>query len=254
MPADIGLLALVDLYTEGAVPSGAIVPVLSFLASHAGVSPSKDSSSSRDCWQEARDGIHMVSSVRAFEVLLSPFPAAVGLPRRRLWHLFLARLWAVDCLDALHEFFDSLPALLATKEDMRRMVEPEEGARPGRVPLVSNSPLAMFVRRAHLEFNRLQFEDASALWTDFIVYRQQTAPAWTRRNPSASPVRYDRVLDISEPDWGGGAPSIEYIAYGDISASRVPASIHCLDGLIEFQVAQMQSESSAVRRPPRAVS
>ncbi|ROW07174.1 hypothetical protein VPNG_07391 [Cytospora leucostoma] len=240
MPSDIGLLALVELYTEGAVPSGAIIPVLSFLASHTGIDPTKDSSSSRECWQKAQDDIHMVNSVKAFEVLLSPFPAAVGLPGRRLWHLFLAKLWAIDSLDALHEFFDSQPMLLATKEDIRLMVEPEDGAQTSRFPLVSNSPLAMFVRRAHLEFNRLHFEDVSTLWKDFIVYRQPTASAWIRRNPSSSPVHFDKVLDISKSDWGEGAPSIEFIAYGDISASRVPASIHCLDGLIEFQVAQMQ--------------
>ncbi|KAK7743804.1 APC5 protein [Cytospora paraplurivora] len=168
MPSDISLLALVELYTEGAVPSGAIIPVLSFLASHTGIDPTKDSSSSRECWQKAHDNIHMVNSVKAFEVLLSPFPAAVGLPGRRLWHLFLAKLWAIDSLDALHNFFDSQPTLLATKEDIRRMVEPEDGTQKSRIPLVPNSPLAMFVRKAHLEFNRLHFEDASTLWKDFI--------------------------------------------------------------------------------------
>lgn len=244
MPSDIGLLVLIELYTEGAVPSGAVIPVLSFLASHTGIDLIKDSSSPQGRWQKAQDDILLVNSVKAFETLLHPFPAAVGLPGRRLRDLFLAKLWAIDSLDALHEFFDNLLMLLATKEDIRCMVEPEGVAQTSRIPLMSNSPLAIFVRRAHLEFNRLHFDDASNLWKDFIVYRQPTASAWMRRNPSSSPVHFDKVLDVSESDWGEGAPSIEFITYGDLSATRVPASVHCLDRLIEFQVAQMQSEST----------
>lgn len=251
MPSDMGLLALVALYTEGAVPSAGIIPVLSFLASHTGVDSAKESSSPQACWQKAQDDIHLVNSVKAFETLLLPFPAAIGVPGRRLWDLFVAKLWAIDSLDALHEFFDTQATLLATKDEIRLMVEPEDGVQSTRVPLMSNSPLAMFVRRAHLEFNRLHFEDASNLWKDFIVYRHPTASAWTRRKPSSSPARFDSVLDISEPDWGEGAPSIEFIAYGDLSSVRASASVHCLDGLIEFQVAQMQSESTCGRCYPR---
>lgn len=240
MPSDIGVLALVELYTEGAVPSGAIIPVLSFLASHTGIDITKDSSNPQGRWQKAHDDILLANSVKAFETLLHPFPAAVGLPGRRLRDLFLGKLWAIDSLDALHGFFDSLPMLLATKEEIRCMVEPEDGPQTTRVPLMSNSPLAMFVRRAHLEFNRLHFEDASNLWKDFIVYRQPTASAWVRRKPSSSPVHFDKVLDLGASEWGEGATSIESITYGDLSATRVSASVHCLDRLIEFQVAQMQ--------------
>lgn len=244
MPSDIGLLVLIALYTEGAVPSSAIIPVLSFLASHTGIDPAKNRSSPQSRWQKAQDDIHLVNSVKAFETLLLPFPAAVGLPGRRLWDLFLAKLWAVDSLDALHDFFDSQLALLATKEDVRLMVEFGDGAQSSSFPLMSNSPLAMFARRAHLEFNRLHFEDASSLWKGFIIYRQPTAPTWTRRNSLSSPARFDKVLDDSESDWGEGAHTIESIAYGDLGAFRVSASAHCLDKLIEFQVAQMQSESA----------
>lgn len=242
MPSDIGLLVLIELYTEGAVTGAAVLPVLSFLASHTGIDVIKDSPSPQDRWQKAQDDILLVNSIKAFETLLLPFPAAVGLPGRRLRDIFLAKLWAIDSLDALHEFFDSQPTLLATKEDIRGMIEPNDGAQVTRIPLMSNSPLAMFVRRTHLEFNRLHFDDTSNLWKDFIVYRQPTASAWMRRNPSSGPVSFDKVLDVSESEWGEGASSIEFIAYGDLSATRVPASIHYLDRLIEFQVAQMQSK------------
>lgn len=242
MPSDLGLLVLVELYTEGAVPSDGIIPVLSFLASHTGTDVNKNIPGPHGLWQKAQDDIDLARSIKTFESLLLPFSAAVGLPGRRLWDLFLSKLWAIDSLDALHEFFDSRSSLLATKEDIQQMVDPEHGAQTSTVPLLPNSPLALFVRRAQLEFSRLQFSDASNLWKDLIVYRQSTASAWMRRNPSSSPVRFDKVLDICEQDWGIGAASIESIAYGDLNSSHVPVSTHFLDRLIEFQVAQMQSK------------
>ncbi|KAI3398622.1 hypothetical protein diail_8970 [Diaporthe ilicicola] len=240
MPSDIGLLVLVELYTEGAVPGDGIIPVLSYLASHTGTDVNKDPPSPQGQWQKAQGDIDLASSIKTFEALLLPFSAAVGLPGRRLWDIFLSKLWAIDSLDALHEFFDRRFSLMATKEDIQHMIDPEQGAQSSRVPLLPNTPLALFVRRACLEFNRLQFSDASTLWKDLIVYRQATASAWMRRNPSSSPVRFDKVLDICEEDWGTGAASIESIAYGDLSSSRLPVSAHFLDRLIEFQVAQMQ--------------
>lgn len=242
MPSDIGLLVLVELYTEGAVPGDGIIPVLSFLASHTGTDVNKDLPGPHGLWQKAQDDIDLVKSIKIFESLLLPFSAAIGLPGRRLWDLFLSKLWAINSLDALHGFFERRASLLATKEDIQHMVDPEPGAQTSRIPLLSNSPLALFVRRAQLEFHRLQFSDASSLWKDLIVYRQPTAPAWVRRNPSSGPVRFDKVLDICGQEWGDGAVSIESIAYGDLSSSDTPVSAHCLDRLIEFQVAQMQSK------------
>lgn len=241
-PRDIGLLQLISIYCEAAVSSDGILPVLGFLARHIGTDLKTDSPSPQSRFQKAHDDIDLIKSVKAFETLLQPFHAAVGLPGRRLWDLFLAKLWAIDSLDALHQFFDQLLALLANKDDIRQMVEPEEGAATTRIPLTIHSPLALYVRRAQLEFNRLHFSEASNLWKDFIVYRQPTAAAWQRRNPSPGTCRFDKVLEIGALDWGEGAASIESIAYGDLYDAHVPVSANGLDHLIEFQVVQMQSE------------
>lgn len=243
MPSGIVSLVLVQLYTQGAVPGHAIIPVLSFLASHTGIDLTRGLSSPRRRWQKVLDDILLPSSVEAFETLLHPFPAAVGPPGRRLRDLFLAKLWAVDSLDAFHQFFDRLPTLLASKEEVRHMIEPKDAPRTSRMPLMSNSPLALFVRTSRLEFNKLLFEDVAKLWRDFVAYRQPTAPSWARRNPLSSTVHFDKVLALGASDWGEGASSIESIAYGgDLGATRVGASAHCLDRLIRFQVAQVQSE------------
>lgn len=240
-PRDISLLALVSIYCDAAVPAAGILPVLSFIARHIGADANKDSPDSSRPFQKAKDDIDLIKSIKSFETLLQSYPAAVGLPGRRLWDLFLAKLWSIDSLDALHQFFNLLPSLLATKDDIRQMIEPEEGTSITRIPLTSNSPFALFVRRAQLEFSRLPFSEASSLWKDFIIYRKPTAATWARRNPSPDACSFDKILEISEVEWGEGAAAIETITYGDLNSLRIPVSIHSLDNLIEFQVAQMQS-------------
>lgn len=244
-PKEISLLALISVYCEAAVPADGILPVLNFLARHTGTDSTGELTNlpKESQFQKAQDDIDLIQSIKAFETLLQPFPTAVGVPGRRLWDLFLVKLWNIDSLDALHQFFEKLPALLADKDDIRRMVEPEEGATTTRIPLAIHSPFALFVRRAHLEFSRIQFSDASSLWKGFIVYRQPTAAAWFRRNPALSSTRFDKVLEDSESDWGEGAAAMESIAYGDLPSFNVPVSVNSLDSLIEFQVAQMQSKS-----------
>lgn len=243
-PKEISLLALISVYCEAAVPADGILPVLNFLARHTGADSIGEITNlpKENQFQKAQDDIDLVQSIKAFETLLQPYHTAVGLPGRRLWDRFLAKLWTIDSLDALHQFFDDLPALLANKDDIRQMVEPEEGVIVTRIPLTIHSPLALFVRRAHLEFSRIQFSDASSLWKGFVVYRQPTAAAWFRRNPSQISSRFDKVLEDSASEWGEGASALEAIAYGDLPSLQVPVSVSSLDNLIEFQVAQMQSK------------
>lgn len=240
-PRDICLLTLISIYCDGAVPSDGLLPVLDFLARHTGTEQVKESPTPEGRFQKAHDDIDLIKSIKAFDTLLQSFPAAIGLPGRRLWDLFLGKLWAVDSLDALHQFFDELPSLLATKEDIRRMVEPDGISSSTKTPLMLNSPFALFVRRSHLEFSRLPFSEAATLWKDFIVYRQPTATTWMRRNPSSPILTFDKVLEVSAPDWAEGAASIEAITYGDLGTSQISVSANSLDNLIEFQVAQMQS-------------
>lgn len=241
-PKEISLLALLTIYCEAAVPSDGILPVLNFIARHTGTDVTGDASSPQSRFQKVQDDIDLIKSIKAFDTLLQPFPAAIGLPGRRLSDIFVAKLWAIDSLDALHQFFDQLPSLLATKEDIRRMVEPEEGITSVRIPLMPNSPFALFARRAHLEHSRLPFANAANLWKDFVVYRQPTAAAWVRRNPLSNSCCFDKVLEMSEEQWGDHAPSVANVVYGDLSTARIPVSANALDGLIEFQVSQMQSK------------
>ncbi|KAK4102745.1 hypothetical protein N658DRAFT_422966 [Parathielavia hyrcaniae] len=247
-PSKIALLALVQLYIEGAVPNNAIVPVINFLASHlldcslAGPSPAP-----AEQWKRAENTISLAVSVQHFEELLASFAAIDRLPGRSLWDRFLEKLWGIDSLHTLHDFIDQLPNLLArTKAELREMAERGE-TPPAGVLLSRTSPFAAFVRKSHLDFSTMPFDQVADLWRTFVKYRQPTAPYWRRRNPQHSRLSFDSVLLEGEHEWGAQTDEIAVAAYGnmllmDDHDPSVPVSADDIDALLEFQIEQVQSE------------
>lgn len=247
-PAKIGLLALIDLYTEEAVPNDAIIPVLNFLASRLldcdltetpAIAPANR-------WAKAENSIRLIVSIQDFEQLLGPFAAVDRIPGRRLWDRFLEKLWGIDSLHALQEFFEKQPHLLAkTKDELRRMAERGEDLPTG-IFLSRNSPFGAFVRRSHLEFSRLQFHSTAELWKAFVKYRQPTANYWRRRNPHHSRLSFDSVLMTGEHEWGENTEELAVVAYGsmllgdDDHTSLV--STDDIESLLEMQVEQIHSK------------
>jgi anaphase-promoting complex subunit 5 len=247
-PAKIGLLALIELYIEGAVPNDAIVPVINFLASHLlDCDLGSASPSIADQWKKADSTIRLTVSVQHFEQLLGPFAAADRLPGRRLWDRFLEKLWGIDSFHSLHEFIDHLPNLLArSKDELRQMAERGEEP-PSGVLLSPNSPFGAFVRRAHLEFSRLQFDHATELWKMFVKYRQPTAGYWRRRNPNYHRLSFDSVLQTGEHEWGTQTDEIAVAAYGNMllmgdQDTTLPVTTDDIESLLELQIAQVHSE------------
>ncbi len=247
-PAKIGLLALIELYIEGAVPNDAIVPVINFLTSHLlDCDLGSASPSIADQWKKADSTIRLTVSVQHFEQLLGPFAAADRLPGRRLWDRFLEKLWGIDSFHSLHEFIDHLPNLLArSKDELRQMAERGEEP-PSGVLLSPNSPFGAFVRRAHLEFSRLQFDHASELWKMFVKYRQPTAGYWRRRNPNYHRLSFDSVLLTGEHEWGAQTDEIAVAAYGNMllmgdQDTTLPVTTDDIESLLELQIAQVHSE------------
>lgn len=251
MPAKIGLLAVIELYTEE-LSGEAVLPILSFVTSHLiDLDSATSSSDPQTPWRSVKRDLSLVESIKDFEQLLTPYQVVNGLPGRRLWDVFLSKIWTIDSLDALHGFFEHRTALLVkTKEEQKRMAEAGIQPQTDRILLSRNSPFGTFVRRSQLEFNRLRFSDASSLWIDFVKYRQPTAQAWQRRNPAAGPLSFDAVLLAGQHEWGAATAALVSTTYGDLltSTSDVSASVSTdyLDNLLEFQIAQMQSKS----RPP----
>ncbi|OBS24012.1 hypothetical protein FPOA_04560 [Fusarium poae] len=254
-PAKIGLLALVELYVEGAVLSDAILPVLSFVTSHLmDHTPSKASADHSERWSKAERTVGLVISIKDFEKLLGSYPFLMGMPGRRLWDQFLGKLWDINSLDALHNFFDNLSGMLAkTKEERKRLaelgqpVEEEEG-----IKLSPNSPLGTFVRRARLEYQRLQFHDCTELWKHFVRYRQPTASYLKRKIPGFGRLSFDSVLLMGEQeDWDHqSVMELASVAYGDMltgdQSGSLPVSTDDIESLLEFQIEQMQKFGNRV--------
>ncbi|KAF9872188.1 anaphase-promoting complex protein [Colletotrichum karsti] len=257
-PAKIGLLALLELYTDEHVPTTAIIPVLSFITSHL-LDPDPQTlttTASRDTrWKKAESTVSLVISIKDFEKLLSAHSVVVGLPGRKLWDTFLTKLWSINSLDLLHEFFDRQSKCLAkTKEELRRLGIENEAAQQQQtaITLSRNSPLGTFVRRCQLEFTRLLFHDTAQLWTDFVQYRQPTAGYLRRRNPSFGRLSFDDVLMAgNQGDWDPeGVAALTSVVYGDMIStgrlSAVPVSTDDIELLLEFQIEQMQKYGNRI--------
>lgn len=170
----IALLALVSLYAESRFPNQSILPVLTFVLQH------------------------LVSSKNnpTFIVTLEQLKTATinqqsAITGRTVFDLLLKKLWEINSYDALHEFITSLQELLADPKDTQKLVR-VDGQRSY---LTKTSVLGCFVRRAALEFVRLQFHESLQLWQSFIQFREPTLTMWRKRNPSAGPLSFDSMLD-----------------------------------------------------------
>ena len=233
-PSKIGLLALVSLYTEPVVPSTAIIPLLSFIVSH--VVPAEPSTSLTRVQHE-----ELTSTIEAFQN--ATISLVSGIPGRTIWDLLLNKLWKINSLDALHEFFDSLASLLQkTPEETQRPGADSIDSKPNRMLLSRLSPLGAFVRRAQVEFTRLQFHDAISIWKGLIAYRAPTLAQWKKRNPTAGPTNFDVNLQAEHL---GMEDRITSLAYGDpegnVGKYTVVSTID-IEKLLDFQVERMQSK------------
>jgi anaphase-promoting complex subunit 5 len=249
-PAKIGLLALVELYTEEAVPSEAVLPVLSFITAHLLDHDSTDPSSSQQArWMKAERAVSLVITIKDFEKLLGSYPFLMGMPGRKLWDQFLGKLWDINSLDALNEFFDRIIHMLSrTKDERRKDGEDDPEDVEAKMKLSRNSPLGAFIRRSRLEYQRLRFHDCAELWKAFVRYRQPTAHYLRRKNPNFGRLSFDSVLLLGEQeDWDPESVSaLAAVAYGDMltgdESSTIPVSTDDVESLLEFQIEQMQSK------------
>jgi anaphase-promoting complex subunit 5 len=246
-PSKIGLLALIELYTDAIVPTSATIPVLSFILNQ--LLPNNLKSQSRDL--ASLQSLPFLLDLKAFETLLSTHAAATGLPGRSLWDHFLKKIWDIDSLDALHDFFARRSNLLAKSRDELKK-DGEMGIPPPSEDMIMisrTSPCGSFVRRSKVEFERLRFSDALALWTAFTKWRHGSKKYWSRRNGGLGRWAGDSALADGEEEWGMEATeTLELVAYGGLSLENPDegcVSSDDVEKLLEFQVEQMQSKSSS---------
>ncbi|MCJ1435698.1 anaphase promoting complex subunit 5 [Xylographa pallens] len=238
----VGLLALISLYGDSVVPTVAIVPLLSFVVPFL-LPPQATARMSLSC-EKGNFATSSIGDVREATIV-----HASGIPGRTLWDLFLRKLWEINSFDQLHLFFDSLSLLLPNSlEETQKDAEVGDLSLSGRMRFSRNSPFGVFLRRAQLEFTRLQLHDSITLWKSFIFYRNPTLSTWRRRNPGPGQANYD--INLAEPQVGG-QDDFRLILYRDIMEAdhrQLGNSTEDIEKLLEFQRDRMQTTGIRVTK------
>jgi anaphase-promoting complex subunit 5 len=222
----ISLLVLVNLYCNSGIPSSATIPVLSFVLSHS--FPATPSAARAPRSEDRQDASF---SIRAFEDVLQGH--ASNIPGRTLLDVFLKHMWEMNSFDALFDLFDRLGDLLVQPSE-----EAAEDAPTTRIFLSQTSPLGTLIRRARVEFVRLQFDDAIKLWSAVIAYRAPTAQ-WTKRLAGLASLGVDVVAADMGLDHGDG---LYEIAYGRLSEDENGGDLSTddLERLLDIQLDRLQ--------------
>ena len=242
-PSKIGLLALVSLYVESSVPSTAIIPLLSFLVSH--ILPVNSAASQNNSLLQSR---HVTLTIEEFQK--ATISHVSGIPGRTIWDLLLDKLWKLNSFDALHSFFYNLSSLLQkTPEELQHHGNDGLNSTSNRMQLSRNSPIGLFVRRAQLEFTRLQFHDGITLWRKFVAYRAPTLPQWKRRNQAVDHMSFDANLKEENVDFGHRLTDVVYGGLAHDAEYDASISTEDVDKLLEYQIDQMQSASGLISNP-----
>lgn len=227
----ISLLVLVRLYCSSSLPSSSTIPILSFILSHT-ISSASSSASSRRTLGSASSDHDTTFSIDVFEDVLQGH--ASSMPGRTLLDLFLKHMWEMSSFDALHDLIDNIGELLIIPSPGDAQDAPLD-----RIYLSKTSPLGAFVRRARLEFTRLQFDDAMKLWAAFVKYRAPTAQ-WTKRLAGIASSGVDRVA--AEMGLRPG-DDLYMIAYGHLEDQEQEGdglSTDDLDRILDFQLDRLQ--------------
>ncbi|MCJ1288116.1 anaphase promoting complex subunit 5 [Xylographa opegraphella] len=223
----LGLLALISLYGDSVVPTAAIVPLLSFVVSFLLPQAIAGGRQSRE------EGYFSASSIG--DIREATIVHASGIPGRTLWDLFLKKLWEVNSFDQLHVFFDSLGLLLPkSPEEAQKDADVRHLSLPGPIRFSRNSLFGVFLRRAQLEFTRMQLHDITTLWKSFVFYRNPTLSTWRRRNPGSGQASYD-INDRQEDFY-----LVLYRDTMEADHSRGYNSVEDIEKLLDFQRDRMQ--------------
>lgn len=218
-PGKIALLLLIEVYAESKFPNKAVIPVISFVIKHL-VRP-KDTST-------------FVLSLDTIKAVTVEEPSTVV--GRTVFDLLVMEMWYINSLDALHTFFIDIQTY------MLNIPDDPDGEANTRRSIGYTSILGCFIRRASLEFVRLQFNEANALWRAFVQFREPTLPLCKGRKLGAGPMSYDLNFEIFSAD--DALVKKVYGGMGEIKEYAV--STDDVERLLEFQVGVMQRLGSRV--------
>jgi len=232
-PSKICFLLLTCLYCDDYAAHNATIPVLSFIVSRVSQSAAAITNE-----HNSKSPLFATASLEDFErVLTQQQSKVIG---RTLWDFFLHRLWSIDCLHALHQFFVELSSYLANEPERAHAATDDVAVSTNRVLLSPVSPLGIFVRKARLEFTRLQFHDSVRLWTALVHFRASTEAAWKRRHPTTSPSLPDINLHSLGHDIDDMFSQILYGSLRDTPSEEDFLSTEDIERMLEFQLNRLQ--------------
>lgn len=238
-PSKICLLTLISVYCHEITPPEATLPILTFISKrligniHLPTQNATGSTSGSD--------IELSLTLKEFELFLSSLPNSNdGTPLLDWYNTYL---WNARSIDAFFIIFEELDLLFLSKDGIdewcQKQRQPKQNIAVPRITLSSTSLLGIFVRRAKVEFERLQFSDVIELWNDFVAYRGQDDPR--TRDTDYDVQSTQRSLEYA--DWKSGGRIFKMISSGSHSGGRKDERLSTADvgHLLEFQIDTMQS-------------
>jgi len=231
-PSKICVLVLVSLYCDDYVPNKAAIPILSFIVSNIRQADSTT--------RNLRAASNISLKIEDFEAILAHHDSKIT--GRTLFESFLNRLWSIDCLHALHQFFTDLSGYLTAQQ--RKSNSDAEKQPIARFMLSPVSPIGIFVRKSQLEFTRLQFDDSVKLWTTLVQFRRPAEKSWLRIHPSApSDIPDVNILSI-DVNFRDDLSETVYGSTADEKAEDQFLSSDEIESMLEFQLERLQSKIS----------
>ena len=239
----ICLLALIRVYREGYVPGSAISSVLVFIASH--IQPEIGRAKDVVKGGELDVAELVLGRLDAFEPVL----ACISLNFKNedgnsstctLWDLFLS------FLRSIHEL-DTMTTIVSDIDDYFSAADTDAGRGPsGEYLLSATSPIGLFVRRAKIDLELLRFPEILQLWHEFSRYVDLVpeARAKQRRSFVEHAIAQPDSSQSATGEVGGCDWAVEMIASTPSTRRDLGllVSTHDYNRLVEFQIAQMQSE------------
>lgn len=225
-PARICLLVAVEFYSEESVPTQSALALIDFISQHV------ISSAEQNGDDIQQRGAFASSDIDFFGNRLQSLSSSM--PGRNLFDLLVNRIWEFNSVDSLHGFTQEMSVTRT-----RHSQDPPVEVRPNA--FTPTSPLGLYVRRCWVEFTRLQFDDAEALWKAFVAYREPTRQLWQSKNPEYAA----RVLEEVNP--ACTVPSLPTSSSGDsMFRDGTSAAVVDADTLLHFAIQRLQKEGTRI--------
>lgn len=229
-PPKIALLAFAIFYLDGIFDWDATVSVVKFITAR--LLPENTGPA------QSKVGAQIHTSL-TLDDLKSLFEAVSSSAFQEHWEEFVNRLWAIDNIDQLFDFFHNLKELFVRRDTFRNQSEHREPTLVTKTSLIG-----IFLRRAMLEFERLNFHETVSLFQGFQSFREPTRAVRDSSKRTTTAHQDRSVAEQAEVDelTLGKVSEILTQASERSEADFESVSSSDLERLLRFQVEQMQSK------------